>query len=143
MRKFFLTVLGLAVSLPALADSFIPETTGSSTGSTRQQGNGMYTMLMLVVFIGVFYFLLIRPQMKRSKDLRQLVSNLKVGDEVATQGGLLGRVNKVETSVVELTVAEGVNVRFQKQAVSTVLPKGTVELKATEAVKTKKTKAKS
>lgn len=81
---------------------------------------------MLVIFV-IFYFLLIRPQVKRAKDLKQLVESLAKGDEVITNGGVAGRVVSVNDDFVGLEVADGVVIKVQKQAVSTVLPKGSLK----------------
>jgi preprotein translocase subunit YajC len=82
---------------------------------------------MMVVFIGIFYFLLIRPQQKKAKEHQSLVSKLTSGDEVVTSGGLLGRVVEVGDSFVTLEVAEGVRVKVQKFQVSSLMPKGTLK----------------
>ncbi|MEO8459247.1 MAG: preprotein translocase subunit YajC [Dokdonella sp.] len=91
-------------------------------------GNPLMSFLPLIVLFGVFYFMLIRPQMKRAKEQRQMVAALAVGDEVLTNGGLLGRIDEMSDTFVSLEIAPGVKVKLQKQAVSTVLPKGTLKL---------------
>jgi len=88
---------------------------------------GLMQFLPLIVIFAVFYFMLIRPQMKRSKEHRNLVSQLAKGDEVVTNGGLLGRITDVSESFITLEVADGVQVRVQRQAVANVMPKGTVK----------------
>ena len=95
----------------------------------------------LLLIFGVFYFLLIRPQMKRAKEHRALVSELAVGDEVITNGGLLGKIRNVADTFLDVELAEGCIVKLQKHAVSTVLPKGTI--KGTVKAATKSTKSKS
>ena len=82
---------------------------------------------MLVVFLLVFYFLLIRPQMKRNKDQRELMNALQKGDEVITSGGLLAKVVSIDEQYIKVTIADGVEVSLQRSAVSTVLPKGTLK----------------
>ncbi len=89
--------------------------------------NGYGSLILIVVFIAIMYFLMIRPQMKRSKEHRQLLSSLGKGDEVVTNGGIVGKIAKVGDNFIEVTVAENVDIKVQKQAVSTVLPKGTVK----------------
>jgi preprotein translocase subunit YajC len=76
------------------------------------------SLLMLVVVMGIFYFLLVRPQKKRLAEHTRLVSSLVPGDEVVTIGGIYGFVNRVEDDMVWLEVSEGVEVRCTKQAVS-------------------------
>ena len=88
---------------------------------------GLLSFLPLIVIFVVFYFLLIRPQMKRAKEHRQLVSALAVGDEVVTNGGLLGKVTHVGDSFITVELADNVKVKLQKHAVSSVMPKGTIK----------------
>jgi preprotein translocase subunit YajC len=83
--------------------------------------------LPLVIIFVVFYLLLIRPQMKRAKDHKKMVEALAKGDEVVTQGGLLGRIVDLGENFLVVEVAEGVRVKVQKQAVATLMPKGTVK----------------
>ena len=87
----------------------------------------MIQILMLVGFIAIFYFLLWRPQQKRAKEHKNLIANLAKGDEVATGGGLMGRITKVGDAVLTLEVAEGVQVQIQKQAVAILFHKGTLK----------------
>jgi preprotein translocase subunit YajC len=88
---------------------------------------GLMSFLPLIVIFAVFYFLLIRPQMKRSKEHRQLVAGLSKGDEVVTNGGLLGRITDVTESFVTVELADNVQVKIQRQAVANVMPKGTIK----------------
>ncbi len=90
-------------------------------------GGGLMSFLPLIVIFVIFYFLLIRPQMKRSKDHKNLVSALAAGDEVVTNGGVLGRIIEVGESFVTVEVADNVQIKLQKQAVASVMPKGTVK----------------
>ena len=82
-------------------------------------------MLPLVLMFGVLYFVMIRPQMKRQKELRAMLDALAKGDEVATAGGVIGRITKLGDSVLSLEIANGVEVQVQRSAVVQVLPKGT------------------
>lgn len=88
---------------------------------------GLMSFLPLIVIFAVFYFMLIRPQMKRSKEHRQLVSQLAKGDEVVTNGGLLGRITDVSETFITIEVAENVKIKMQRQAVASVMPKGTIK----------------
>jgi preprotein translocase subunit YajC len=88
---------------------------------------GLMSFLPLIIIFIVFYFLLIRPQMKRAKEHKSLVAQLAVGDEVVTNGGLLGRVSQVGESFVTLELADNVKVKLQKHAVASVMPKGTIK----------------
>jgi preprotein translocase subunit YajC len=84
-------------------------------------------LIMMVIFIAIFYFLLIRPQMKRAKEHRAMVSQLAKGDEVLTTGGIAGRIEDVGEAFVTLEIANGVRIKVQKHAVGNVLPKGTLK----------------
>ena len=91
-------------------------------------GQSMLSALLLpVLLLVVFYFLLIRPQNKRAKEQREMLSKVAVGDEVATTGGILGKVTEVGDQFLTLEIAAGVNVKLQKFQVAQVLPKGTVK----------------
>jgi len=82
---------------------------------------------MMVVFIAIFYFLLIRPQQRKAKEHQAMVSKLAQGDEVVTAGGLLGRVLEVGDTFVTLEIAEGVRVKVQRFQVISLMPKGTLK----------------
>jgi preprotein translocase subunit YajC len=84
-------------------------------------------LLMMVVFIGIFYFLLIRPQQKKAKDHQAMLSKLSVGDEVVTSGGILGRVTDVGDTFVTIEIADSVRIKVQKGQVSSLMPKGTLK----------------
>lgn len=91
-------------------------------------GGDMLTGLLPIALIFVvFYFLLIRPQQKKAKEHRAMVGALAKGDEVVTNGGLLGRITAVGDAFVTVEVAEGMEVRVQRSAVSNLMPKGTIK----------------
>ncbi|SFM32947.1 preprotein translocase subunit YajC [Variovorax sp. OV329] len=85
------------------------------------------SMLPLLLMFVVLYFVMIRPQMKRQKETRNMLSALAKGDEVATAGGVLGKITELGDQYMTLEIASGVNVRVQRSAVVQVLPKGTVK----------------
>ena len=90
-----------------------------------QQPDPFTSFIPLILIFVVFYFLLIRPQSKRAKEHRKMVSELKAGDEVVTAGGLLGRVSHVGEQFLKVEVAEGTELKVQRQNVTAVVPKGT------------------
>jgi preprotein translocase subunit YajC len=98
-------------------DFFISAAQAQAAGASG--GQGIVAFLPLVMIIVVFYLFLVRPQNKRAK--------IAVGDEVATAGGLLGKVVEVGDQYLTLEIASGVNVKLQKVQVSQLLPKGTVK----------------
>ncbi|MFT6345363.1 MAG: preprotein translocase subunit YajC [Paraglaciecola sp.] len=92
-------------------------------------GGGFEMLIMLGVFGLIFYFMLYRPQAKRVKEHKNLVTSLGKGDEVLTQGGMLGKIVKVsdEKDFIEIALNDSTNIVIQKSAVSAVLPKGTMK----------------
>jgi preprotein translocase subunit YajC len=84
-------------------------------------------LLPLVLMFVVLYFVMIRPQMKRQKEHRTMVEALAKGDEVATAGGLIGRVTKLGDHYLSVELAPGVEVQVQRSAVTQVLPKGSLK----------------
>lgn len=99
---------------------------GAPTGGS---GGGFEMLIMLGVFGLIFYFMLYRPQAKRVKEHKNLVSSLSKGDEVLTQGGMVGRITKVseDKDFIEIGLNDTTNIVIQKSAVSAVLPKGTMK----------------
>ncbi|KKO45496.1 preprotein translocase subunit YajC [Arsukibacterium ikkense] len=93
------------------------------------QGGGWDLIIMLLAFGLIFYFLIYRPQAKRVKEHRNLMSALGKGDEVLTQGGIVGRITKIadDKDFVTVAINEGTEVTVQKSAISAVLPKGTLK----------------
>ena len=87
-------------------------------------GSSLFSLLPLALIFVLFYFLLIRPQQRRAKQHKQMVAAAKVGDEVATNGGLLGQVTDLDDNCVPLKVATGVNVQVQRHAIAQMIPKG-------------------
>lgn len=81
---------------------------------------------LIIIFI-LFWFMLIRPQMKRAKDQKKLLSELQKGDEVVTASGQVGKISKISDQYVALEIADGVITHVQKQSVQTLLPKGTIK----------------
>lgn len=91
------------------------------------QPGALAQFLPLILIFIVFYFLLIRPQMKRAKEHKALVAGLSKGDEVVTSGGVLGRITDLNDSFVTLELAESVQIKVQRHAVASVMPKGTMK----------------
>ena len=102
-------------------------TSAYAQASAAAAPNPLMSFLPLIVIFGIFYFMLIRPQMKRAKEARAMVAALSKGDEVLTNGGLLGRIEDIADTFVTLEIADKVSVKLQKSAITTVLPKGTLK----------------
>jgi len=111
-----------------------------------QAGSGGFEMLNsllvpTILIIGIMYFLMIRPQQKRMKDHREMIAAIHRGDTVVTSGGIIGKVNKVEESELQVEIAEGVRIKILRSTVSEVRGKG--EGGAAQAKAEPKTKAAS
>jgi preprotein translocase subunit YajC len=106
--------------------SAFAQTAPAAAGGSDMMGS-LTSMLPLVLMFVVLYFVMIRPQMKRQKEHRAMVEALAKGDEVATAGGLLGRVTRLGDTFIGVEVASGVEVQVQRSAVVQVLPKGTIK----------------
>ena len=89
--------------------------------------SSLLSMLPLLLMFVVLYFVMIRPQMKRQKEVKAMIDALAKGDEVVTAGGLLGRIVKLGESYIDIEVAKGVELQVQRGAVVQVLPKGTIK----------------
>lgn len=96
-------------------------------GPAPATGDGGLSLIFMVLFVVFIYFFLIRPQSKRAKEHRNMVGSLAKGDEVTTTGGVLGRIMELGENYILLEVAEGVNMKVQKNAIGSLLPKGTIK----------------
>jgi len=102
--------------------------TAQAQAASAAGGQSVLGALALpIVLLVVFYFLLIRPQNKRAKEQREMLAKIAAGDEVATTGGILGKVVEVGEQFLTLEIANGVNIKLQKFQVAQLLPKGTVK----------------
>jgi preprotein translocase subunit YajC len=103
--------------------------TAHAAAAPAPAGGGMEMIIMLAVFGLVFFFMIYRPQAKRVKEHKDLMSALSKGDEVLTQGGLVGKIIKVsdEKDFIVVSIAEDTEVTVQKGSISAVLPKGTMK----------------
>lgn len=98
-------------------------------GPAGQPGDpgGLFQIGLIVVMFVVFYFFLIRPQSKRAKEHKNMLGGLTKGDEVVTSGGILGRVSKVTDDFIVVEIADKLEIKVQKQAITATLPKGTLK----------------
>jgi len=109
----------------SLLDFFISPAAAQAAGQAAPSPLPSF-LLMGAVFVGM-YFLMIRPQMKRAKEHKDMLGKLGKGDEVITSGGVAGRVDDIGENFITVEIAEGVRVKLQKGAVTAVLPKGTLK----------------
>ena len=101
----------------------------SAYAQTGAPGGGdMMTTLMLFGGMAVFmYFMMIRPQMKRQKETKAMLEALKVGDEVVSAGGIVGKIVKISEAYATLEIASSTQIVVQRPAITTLLPKGTIK----------------
>jgi preprotein translocase subunit YajC len=106
---------------------FISNAYAQSAGAPAAGAGGLMQFLPLVLMFVVLYFIMIRPQMKRQKELKAMIEALAKGDEVVIGGGILGKIAKLGDTTLHLEVANGVEIQVQRSAVVQVLPKGTLK----------------
>lgn len=109
----------------SLLDLLVSPAAAQAAAAPGQPGS-LVGLLFPVALLGLMFFLMIRPQMKRQKEHRLMLEKLAKGDEVISNGGIAGRVDGIGESFVELEIADGVRVKLQKSAIAAVLPKGTL-----------------
>ncbi|PWV59041.1 preprotein translocase subunit YajC [Plasticicumulans acidivorans] len=106
---------------------FIADAMAQTAAAAEGPMGAVGQFLPLIVIMVAFYFILLRPQQKRAKEHKTMLEALKKGDEVVTGGGVIGRVIEVGENFVAVEVADGVQVKVQRGAISSLLPKGTVK----------------
>ena len=108
-----------------ISSAFAQTAPAAAAGGDMQ--SSFMSLLPLVLMFVVLYFVMIRPQMKRQKEHKTMVEALAKGDEVATAGGLIGKVTKLGDHYLSVELAPGVEVQVQRSAVTQVLPKGSLK----------------
>jgi preprotein translocase subunit YajC len=96
-------------------------------GAPAQGGDPMQLIIMIAIFFAIMYFMIIRPQQKRTKEHAALLGSLSKGDEIVTNGGILGKVINLGDNFIEMKVSEGSTLKVQKHAIASVMPKGTMK----------------
>jgi preprotein translocase subunit YajC len=107
-----------------IADA-VAETTAAQQQVPPTADSGFFVM-MIGLFV-LMYFMIIRPQRKRQKEHETLLGDLKKGDEVVLTSGMLGKISKMDDAYVVVNTGNNIELKFQKQAVHAVLPKGTIK----------------
>jgi len=110
---------------PLFISSAFAQTAPAAGGGDMMSSLG--SMLPLVLMFVVLYFVMIRPQMKRQKEARAMIEALAKGDEVATSGGILGKITQLGEQYLTIEISKGVEVQIQRSAVVQVLPKGAIK----------------
>jgi preprotein translocase subunit YajC len=88
---------------------------------------GLVSFLPFIIIFVLFYFMLIRPQMKQAKEHKSLLEALKAGDEIVSNSGILGRITKLNDQFATIEISTNVEVKIQKHTIHTLLPKGTIK----------------
>jgi preprotein translocase subunit YajC len=110
--------------MDAVLGFFISDAWAQAAPAAPQSSLNIF--LPMIVLVALMYFLMIRPQQKRHKELRQMIDALVAGNEVVTGGGILGKVTDVGEQFVTVEISDGVHVKIQKHSVAAVLPKDTI-----------------
>ena len=98
-----------------------------AAGEPAPQGGGLQLIIMIALFFGIMYFMIIRPQSKKAKEHNAMLEALSKGDEVVTNGGILGKVVKMGDNFIELKISDNTNMKVQRHAIASVMPKGTMK----------------
>lgn len=107
--------------------SFFISDAMAETAQQAQQQPSLAGFLPLIIIFVIFYFLMIRPQSKRMKDHKAMVAALSKGDEIVTNGGMLGKITEVGDSFLTVEVSNGVALKIQRDMVASLMPKGTIK----------------
>lgn len=107
-------------------DGFISTAYAASDAALAQQGGLMSMMPMLIIFFGMMYFMIIRPQQKRAKDHQSMLDGLAPGDEIATAGGIVGKLIAFKDDFAVIEIADNTQLTLQKTSIASVFPKGTI-----------------
>lgn len=100
---------------------------GANAAAAGQAPDPLASLILPIGLVVLFYFFLIRPQSKRQKEHKQMVADLKKGEEVLTSGGILGKISNIDDDFITLEIAKEVSLTIQKNAVQTIMPKGTIK----------------
>jgi preprotein translocase subunit YajC len=88
---------------------------------------GLASFLPFIIIFVLFYFMLIRPQMKQAKEHKVLLESLKAGDEIVSNSGILGKITKLNNQFATIEIDKNVEIKLQKQTIQALLPKGTIK----------------
>ena len=116
---------------------FISNAWAEGPAAGAPPGGSSAGLIMMILIFVLFYFLIIRPQAKRAKEHKAMVEALEKGDEVVTSGGMLGRITDVGESFINLEIADGIEVKTQRSAIASLVPKGTIKGKGENKSKEK------
>jgi preprotein translocase subunit YajC len=106
---------------------FLISSAYAQTAAPAAADGGFSQFLVFIPLIAIFYFVAIRPQMKRAKEQKELIAGIAKGDEVVTVGGIIGRISKLGESYVHVETGGNVELQIQRSAIVQILPKGTMK----------------
>ncbi len=106
---------------------FISDAVADAGAVATQAPDALASLILPIGLVVLFYFFLIRPQSKRQKEHKKMVSDLQKGEEILTSGGILGKITSIKDDFVTLEIAKEVSLKIQKSAVQTIMPKGTIK----------------
>jgi len=106
---------------------FISDALAEGGAAAAQQGDPVTALLFPIGLLVLFYFFLIRPQSKRAKEHKAMVESLGKGDEVLTQGGILGKITDISDNFISLEISDNVIIHVQRSSVGSLMPKGTIK----------------
>jgi preprotein translocase subunit YajC len=106
---------------------FISDAIADAGTAAATSPDPLASLILPIGLVVLFYFFLIRPQSKRQKEQRQMIAELQKGEEVITSGGILGKITNINDNFITLEIAKDVSLKIQKNAVQTVMPKGTIK----------------
>ena len=111
--------------LEKITTFFISNAYAEGQAAAPQEASPISFVFLIVMFV-LFWILLIRPQQKRAKEHKNMVEALSKGDEVVTNGGILGKIQEMDEGFITLEIAANVSIKVQRNSVATLVPKGTI-----------------
>ena len=114
------------IDMDSLMSFFISDAHAQAAGGAAGAAS-QFSLLLPIVFVGLIYFLMIRPQQKKQKEHRAMMEAIVAGNEVLTGGGVLGKITAVGDQFVTVEIADGVSVKVQKHTITAIVPKDTIK----------------
>ncbi|MES1195555.1 MAG: preprotein translocase subunit YajC [Steroidobacter sp.] len=108
-------------------DGLISTAAAQAANGAPATPGAQFPFFMLILMVVVFYFVIFRPQNKRAKEHRALIASIEAGAEVATNGGIVGKVTEVSDNFFTVEIASNVQVKVQRNTIAQVFPKGTLK----------------
>ena len=106
---------------------FISDALAEAAPAAAGQADPLVSLILPIGLVVLFYFFLIRPQSKRHKEHKAMITELQKGEEIVTTGGLLGKVTSIGENFITLEISKDVSINIQKNAVQSIMPKGTIK----------------